>query len=82
MTIFDRYANYRLLARSRTPLIQAARALPARSAAAAYRAFLSGDRRISSRSVSPLSRGGLPRGRLGGCFMASIMPVQIIVDKS
>ena len=54
---------YRLLARSRTALAQADRALPARAAAASYRALRSGATRISSRSVSGLSTGGLPRGR-------------------
>lgn len=74
-------AAYRFAARSRTPLTHAARALPALSAAEAYRAFLAGDSRISSRSVSPLSKGGLPLGRLEVGFMALIMPVQIILDK-
>lgn len=70
-----------LAERSRTALIQADRAFPALPAADSYRAFLAGDRRISRRSDSPLSRGGLPRGRFGGSFMGLIMTVQIIVDK-
>jgi hypothetical protein len=61
-TAFDD-GPYRLLARSRTALAQADRALPARAAAASYRAFLSGATRISRRSVSGFSAGGLPRGR-------------------
>lgn len=68
---------YRLLARSQTALIQADRTLPALAAADAYSAFLAGDSRISRRSVSPSSNGGLPLGR----FMGFIMPVQITLDK-
>jgi hypothetical protein len=69
--------SYRLAALSNTPLIHADRASPALAAAATYRAFLEADRRISSRSVSPLSSGGLPLGR----FMWRIMPVQVFLDK-
>ena len=57
--------TYRLLARSRTPLIHVANAFPARSAAASYLAFRSGLTRRAIRSVSGFSMGGLPLGRLG-----------------
>jgi hypothetical protein len=56
---------FRALDRSRTAFIQVARALPARVAAASYRAFLSGVTRSAIRSVSGFSMGGLPLGRLG-----------------
>jgi hypothetical protein len=74
------YTDQRRLARSRTPLIQAARAFPALAAAASYLSLRSLDQRISYRSSSGFSIGGLPLGLLG-CSMAFIMPVQIILDK-
>lgn len=64
--------TYRLEDRSSTPLIHAARVLPARSAAPVYRSRRSLDSRSSYRSVSPLSRGGRPLGRLAGSFMGSL----------
>lgn len=56
----------RLLARSQTALIQAARAFPALPAAASQRSLRSLDSRSSYRSSSGLATGGLPLGR----FMA------------
>lgn len=54
----------RLEARSKTPLIQVARAFPARAAAASYRSLRSLVSRSSYRSSSGFSTGGLPLGRL------------------
>jgi hypothetical protein len=71
---------YRLLARSRTALIQVARAFPALAAAASYRVLRSLDRRSSYRSPSGFSMGGLPGGLLG-FSMPEIMPVQKVLDK-
>lgn len=59
-----------LAARSSTPLIQAASFFPTLSAAAVYAASRSFESRSSYRSVSPLSTGGLPRGR----FMGQLCP--------
>lgn len=68
---------YLFAALSSTPLIQAARALPALAAACSYRSRRSLDSRNSYRSPSGLSNGGLPTGR----FMGWIMHVQIVLDK-
>lgn len=62
-------------------MIHAANVLPALPAAPVYRSRRSLDSRSSYRSVSPLSMGGRPLGRLAGSDMGLIMPVQIIVDK-
>lgn len=73
--------DYRRLARSSTPLIQAARFFPVASALAAYRASRSLDSRSSYRSVSPLSTGGRPLGLLAGSFMAVILCPYKYLDK-
>lgn len=71
---------YRRAARSRTAFIHAASFFPARSAAAVYRDSLSGESRSSYRSVSGLSMGGLPRGRLDA--IAGLCPYKKAFDKS
>lgn len=64
--------SYRLL-RSSTFLAHADRGALALAAAFSYRAFRSGDRRISKRSVSGFSMGGLPLGRFLGSSMSLIL---------
>jgi hypothetical protein len=54
----------RLLARSRTVLIQAASLSPLRAAAALYDLLRALESLISSLSSSPSPKGGLPGGRL------------------
>jgi hypothetical protein len=61
------------LERSRTFLAQADRVSFFRAAARSYRAFLSGVTRISKRSLSGFSMGGLPLGRFLGCSMSLIL---------
>lgn len=68
--------TYRLLARSRTPFIQEARAFPALRAAASYAAFwASRSRNWNTVWGSPF---GLPLGRL--VSMPRIVSLQIILD--
>lgn len=71
-TSTDRSRVYRRLERSRTALIHADRALPARVAADPYRSFSSGVTRICTCSDDGLSTGGRPLGRLAG-FMGMIV---------
>ena len=61
--------TYRLLARSRTALIQTASLSPLRAAAALYASLRALESLISYLSSSPSSKGGLPGGR----FCASSM---------
>jgi hypothetical protein len=65
-------AIQRLLARSRTVLIQAASLSPLRAAAALYDLLRASERRISSLSSSPSPKGGLPGGRLASSIMAGV----------
>lgn len=65
------YGSYRFAERSRTRLIQADRASPARAAAALYASLRSPETRISSLSSSGLAMGGLPLPRLGA-FMGGL----------
>jgi hypothetical protein len=66
------WTNQRLLARSRTALIQAASLSPLRAAAALYAVLRASERRISSLSSSPSPKGGLPGGRLASSMMAGV----------
>jgi hypothetical protein len=74
---FGTARDYRLLARSQTALIQAARAFPALPAAASQRSLRALESRSSYRSSSGLSIGGLPRGR----FMGGILCPYKYLDK-
>jgi hypothetical protein len=73
VTPFGCSESQRLLARSQTALIQAAKAFPALPAAASQRSLRSLDSLSSYRSSSGLATGGLPRGR----FMGELCPYKI-----
>jgi hypothetical protein len=62
----------RLLARSRTVLIQAASLSPLRAAAALYAVLRALESLISSLSSSPSPNGGLPGGRFGASVMTGV----------
>jgi hypothetical protein len=70
--------DQRLLARSRTALIQAASRSPLRAAAALYALLRASERRISSLSSSPSPKGGLPGGRLASSMARSICPYKTL----